>query len=137
MAVESVAGNYTNFLNNAEDAVNYCKEIGTGNVKVHLDTFHMVREESSFTGAVETCGKEYLGYVHVCENNRDVIGSGLVPWKEFFQSLKSIGYEGILTLEYFMPKFNYSSGIFRDSDEETVLKGLEYLKKLENELENN
>ena len=140
LAVESVAGNYSNFLNTAEDAVNYCKEIGTGNIRVHLDTFHMIREESSFTDAVKTCGKEYLGYIHVCENNRDVIGTGLIPWKEFLKSLKGIGYNGILTFELFKPESNYGIGVFRDfkySREETVLKGLEYLKKLENELENN
>lgn len=140
LAVEPVAGNYTNFLNNAEDTVNYCKEIGTGNIKVHLDTFHMIREESDFVDAVKTCGKEFLGYIHVCENNRDVVGSGLVPWRDFIIALKEIEYNGFLTFELFNPEFNYGVGVFRKfkySGEETVLKGLKYLKKLEKELKNN
>ena len=65
IAVEPVNRFETHFLNIAEDAVRYCQEVGTGNVKVHLDSFHMIREETSFRGAVEVCGKEYLGYVHV------------------------------------------------------------------------
>ena len=96
----------SHFLNIADDAVKYCKEVGTGNVKVHLDTFHMIREETSFREAVEACGKEYLGYVHVCENNRGMPGTGLVPWKEFFTAVKKIGYTGPLTIESFDPGFH-------------------------------
>ena len=105
IAVEPVNRFETHFLNIAEDAVRYCQEVGTGNVKVHLDTFHMIREETSYTEAVETCGKEYLGYVHVCENNRGIPGTGLVPWKEFFTALKKIGYTGPLVIESFDPSF--------------------------------
>ena len=36
------------------------------------DCFHMIREETSYREAVEVCGKAYLGYVHVCENNRGI-----------------------------------------------------------------
>lgn len=67
ICVECVNRFETHFLNIAEDAVKFCKDVGTGNVKVHLDCFHMIREEKSFSGAVKTCGKEYLGYVHVNE----------------------------------------------------------------------
>lgn len=71
ICVECVNRFETHFLNIAEDAVKFCKDVGTGNVKVHLDCFHMIREEKSFSGAVKTCGKEYLGYVHVNENDRE------------------------------------------------------------------
>ena len=85
IAVECINRFETHFLNVAEDAVRYCKDVGIDNIKVHLDSFHMIREELSFREAVETCGKEYLGYVHVCESNRGIPGTGLVPWKEFLQ----------------------------------------------------
>ncbi len=48
------------------------RDVGTGNTKVHLDCFHMTHEESSFRGAVETCGADYLGSVHVCESNKGI-----------------------------------------------------------------
>ncbi|KKK56133.1 hypothetical protein LCGC14_3067600, partial [marine sediment metagenome] len=79
IAVECVNRFETHFLNIAEDAVKYCKDVGTDNVKVHLDSYHMIREEQNFKNAVEVCGKGYLGYVHVCENNRGIPGTGLVP----------------------------------------------------------
>ncbi len=137
LAVEPVGRFESHFLNIAEDAVRYCKEVGTGNVKVHLDAFHMIREESSFTGAVNTCGKEYLAYVHACENNRGIPGTGLVPWKEFFIALKNIGYEGALGIESFDPSFeeiNRLAAIWRkyaDTGEELATQGLANLKKIE------
>jgi D-psicose/D-tagatose/L-ribulose 3-epimerase len=131
----------SHFLNVAEDAVKYCKEVGTGNVKVHLDTFHMIREETSFREAVEVCGKEYLGYVHVCENNRGIPGTGLVPWKEFFTALKKTGYGGPLTIESFDPGFTELNRLcciwrkFAETGEELAVKGLKNLKNIEGGLD--
>ena len=145
IALEPVNRFETHFLNIAEDAVAYCKDVGTGNIKVHLDSFHIIREELSFSKAVEeVCGKEYLGYVHVCESNRGIPGTGLVPWKEFFSSLKKIGYSGPLVIESFDPSFEELNRLcaiwrkFADSGEELAIQGLKNLKKIENNLlENN
>ncbi len=140
IAVEPVNRFETHFLNIAEDAVRYCKDVGTGNVKVHLDSFHMIREELSFTEAVEVCGKRYLGYVHVCENNRGIPGTGLVPWKEFFTALKRIGYTGHLVIESFDPGFQELNRLcaiwrkFADTGEELAIQGLKNLKKIEKSL---
>ena len=85
ICVECVNRFETFFLNIAEDAVKFCKDVGTGNIKVHLDCFHMIREEKSFTGAVKTCGKEYLGYIHVNENDRGIPGTGSCTIQGIFQ----------------------------------------------------
>jgi D-psicose/D-tagatose/L-ribulose 3-epimerase len=143
IAVEPVNRFETHFLNTAEDAVRYCKDVGTGNVKVHLDSFHMIREELSFRGAVQTCGKEYLGYVHVCESNRGIPGTGLVPWKEFFTAIKEVGYDGPLVIESFDPRFeelNRMCAIWRkfaNSGEELAMEGLKNLKSIAEEVERN
>ncbi len=136
LAVEPVNRFESHFLNIAEDAVKYCREVGTSNVKVHLDSFHMIREETSFSGAVQICGPEYLGYVHVCENNRGIPGTGLVPWKEFFTALKDIGYQGPLVIESFDPGFKELNRVcamwrkFADTGEELAIKGLYNLKQI-------
>ncbi|MFC1900093.1 sugar phosphate isomerase/epimerase family protein [Chloroflexota bacterium] len=141
LAIEPVNRFETHFINIAGDAVRYCKEVGTGNLKVHLDSFHMIREESSFREAVETCGKEYLGYVHVCESNRGIPGTGLVPWEEFFIAIKEVGYNGPLTIESFDPNFEELNRLcaiwrkFADSGEELAIKGLQNLKKIEASLD--
>jgi len=140
IAVEPVNRFETHFLNVAEDAVRYCQDVGTGNLKVHLDTFHMIREELSFTEAVEACGKEYLGYIHTCENNRGIPGTGLVPWKEFFTALRKIGYDGPLVIESFDPGFEELNRLcaiwrkFAETGEELALEGLKNLKDIEKRL---
>ena len=136
IAVEPVNRFETHFLNIAEDAVAYCKDVGSGNMRVHLDCFHMIREETSFAGAVATCGKDYLGYVHVCESNRGIPGTGLVPWKEFFKALDEIGYEGYVSIESFDPGFEELSANcaiwrkFADSGEQLAIEGLKNLKTI-------
>lgn len=74
-------------------------------MKVYLDSFHMIRKEPSFRDAVRTCGREFLGYVHVRESNRGIPVTGLFPWKELFRSLREIGYEGPMVIESFDPGF--------------------------------
>jgi len=140
IAVEPLNRFETHFLNIAEDAVKYCKEVGTDNIKVHLDSFHMIREELNFTKAVKTCGKKYLGYVHVCENNRGIPGTGLVPWKEFFSALKSIGYDGPMVIESFDPSFEELNRLcaiwrkFAETGEALAVEGLKNLKNIEKEI---
>ena len=96
----------------------------------------MIREETSYREAVLTCGKDYLGYVHVCENNRGIPGTGLVPWKEFFTALHEIGYEGPCVIESFDPSFeelNANCAIWRkfaDTGEELAVQGLANLKRI-------
>ena len=140
IAVEPVNRFETHFLNIAEDAVAYCKDVGTGNIKVHLDCFHMIREELSFEGAVRECGKDYLGYIHVCESNRGIPGTGLVPWRKFFSALKEIDYTGFLVIESFDPSFEELNGLcaiwrkFAETGEELAVEGLKNLKEIEKNL---
>lgn len=140
ICVEPVNRFETHFINTAADGVQYCKDVGTTNLAVHLDCFHMIREETSFAEAVQTCGKRYLGYLHVCENNRGIPGTGLVPWRELFISLKEVGYTGPCVIESFDPSFeelNANCAIWRkfaDTGEELAIKGLENLKKIESDL---
>ena len=134
IAVECVNRFETHFLNIAADAVQYCKDVGVDNMRVHLDCFHMIREEKSFSGAVHECGKDYLGYVHVNENDRGIPGTGLVPFAEFFAALKEVGYDGPLTIESFDPSFEELNGMcaiwrkFAESGEALAVEGLKHLK---------
>ena len=109
-------------------------------MNVHLDSFHMIREELNFTDAVKECGKKYLGYVHVCENNRGIPGTGLVPWEEFFTAIIDTGYKGPLVIESFDPSFEELTSMcaiwrsFADTGEDLAIRGLENLKAIEKKL---
>jgi len=136
ICVEVVQRDETHLLNTAADGVRFCKDTGRDNVKVHLDCFHMIREEKSFTDAVKVCGKEYLKYIHVNENDRGIPGTGLVPFKEFFGALIDIDYDGPLVIESFDPSFETLAGncaIWRklaDSGEDLAIRGLANLKAI-------
>jgi len=102
LTVEPVNRFETYFINTAADGVQFCKDVGEPNVKVHLDTYHMIREEKNFYKAIVDTGK-YLGYFHACENERGIPGTGLVQWDEVYRALKDIGYNGWITIESFVP----------------------------------
>ncbi len=136
IAVEAVNRFETHILNTAEQAIAYCKMVGTPNMKVHLDCFHMNIEETNFADAVALCGKEYLGYVHVNESNRGIPGTGLVQWESFFKALDKVGYYEPLVIESFDPNFEElakNCAIWRrftDTGEELAVKGLANLKRI-------
>jgi len=139
LAFEPINRFETYFINIAADAVKFAEDIGLDNVGVHLDTFHMIREEKNIPEAVKTCG-ERLFYLHVCENDRGIPGTGLVPWREFFCALKEIGYEGTLSIESFDPDFeeiNRTCAIWRkfaESGEQLATEGLKNLKTIAAEI---
>ena len=132
IAVEPVNRFESHFINIAADAVAFCKEVGQPNVRVHLDSFHMIREEDDFVGSVRTCGP-LLGYIHACENQRGIPGRGQVPWLDFFRALKAVNYQGCVTIESFdpnMPEIARLCCIWRqlaDSPEQLATEGLNYL----------
>jgi D-psicose/D-tagatose/L-ribulose 3-epimerase len=133
LGIEALNRFESHFINTAADAVKFARDIGLPNVKVLLDTFHMIREESNITQAVLEAGP-YVGYVHANENHRGIPGSGLVPWSEFFNALKKINYDGCLTIESFDPTDEVLSrmgSIWRrlaDSPEQLAAQGLEFLQ---------
>jgi D-psicose/D-tagatose/L-ribulose 3-epimerase len=90
----------SNLLNTAEQALELIEQIGADNVVVHLDSYHMNIEEADLESAIVAAGPR-LGYVHVGENHRGYLGSGLVDFPRLFQALARIGYAGAITFESF------------------------------------
>jgi D-psicose/D-tagatose/L-ribulose 3-epimerase len=136
LAIEPINRFESHFLNTAADAVQFLRDVGLSNVKVHLDTFHMIREEDNFAQAVLETGND-LGYIHACENQRGIPGRGQVPWASFFQALGQIDYKGCITIESFdpnMPNIAKLCCIWRklaDSPEQLATEGLAFLKTQE------
>jgi D-psicose/D-tagatose/L-ribulose 3-epimerase len=100
LGVEVVNRYESNLLNTAEQALALLDEVGSPNLVVHLDTYHMNIEEQDFATPVQRCGPR-LGYVHVGESNRGYLGTGTVDFDQFFAALRGIGYQGIVTFESF------------------------------------
>jgi D-psicose/D-tagatose/L-ribulose 3-epimerase len=135
IAVEPLNRFETDFLNTAHDAVRLVEAVGSPNVKIHLDTFHMNVEEKSLGGAIREAGK-HLVHFHACGNDRGAPGSDHVPWAEVAGALKEIRYGGAIVIEGFNPEdHDISNGarIWRpvgSSQDAVAADGLAFLKKL-------
>lgn len=133
LGIEPVNRFESHFINIAADAVRFIEDVGLPNVKVHLDTFHMIREEEDIPRAVLETGS-HVGYVHACENQRGIPGTGQVPWADFFGALKRIGYDGCITIESFDPNMENIAKLcciwrkLADSPEQLAGEGLRYLR---------
>lgn len=90
----------TNVVNTARDALALADDIGSDNVMIHLDTYHMNIEESDMISPVKEVG-DRLGYVHIGENHRGYLGSGHLDFAGFFDALADIDYRGPVTFESF------------------------------------
>lgn len=108
----------SNFLNTGEQAVAVLGEIGSANVKVHLDTYHMNIEEGFVGQAIENCGAD-LGYFHIGESHRGYLGTGTIDFQAVFRSLERISYDGPIAFESFSsavvdPKLSSMLGVWRN-----------------------
>jgi D-psicose/D-tagatose/L-ribulose 3-epimerase len=112
MSVEVLNRYETHLFNTLERANAFCADVGLPNAKVQPDTFHMSIEEKNWGDAIRNVG-ERIGYVHVIENDRGVIGTGLVDWPEVFAALGDISYTGWLTIESFTREHDGLAGATR------------------------
>lgn len=97
-----VVNRFENFLvNDCAEAMRYLDDVGSGQLGIHLDTFHMNIEEDSMVSPVVLAG-ERLRHFHIGENNRKLPGMGNLPWKEIFAALKAANYAGPIAMEPFV-----------------------------------
>lgn len=96
-----VVNRYESYLyNTLEDGREAIEAISAGNLVLHADTYHMNIEEEGFhKPLVESAG--VLGYIHISESHRGLVGTGTVIWDEVFRGLADAGYTGPLVLESF------------------------------------
>ena len=108
----------THVVNTARQALALADDIGADNVMIHLDTYHMNIEEDDLVRPLHEVGAR-LGYVHIGENHRGLLGSGHIDFTGFFHALDDIGYRGPITFESFSsavvaPNLSYNLAIWRD-----------------------
>ncbi len=108
----------TNLLNTGAEGVEMVKRVGSDNVYVHLDSYHMHIEESGLGNAIRGCA-DHLGYFHIGESHRGYLGSGNIDFQDIFSALAEIAYSGPITFESFSsavvaPQLSNILGIWRN-----------------------
>lgn len=124
-------------MNSCEEALAYVQMVGSPNVKVMLDTFHLNIEEDFIGEAIVKAGDQ-LGHFHVGENNRRPPGYGHIPWQEVAHALRTIHYTGPVVMEPFVTpggEVGRDIKIYRDLSvgidlDEDARKGLLFMRGL-------
>lgn len=134
LCVETLNRFETYYLNTLADACRFVDDVGMPNVKVHLDTFHMIREEDDLGQSIRDCG-DRIGYFQACGSQRGIPGRDLTPWREVIQALHDTGYDDTITFESFHPRKSFAAplAIWRDfasSPEEFALEGKRFLEAI-------
>jgi D-psicose/D-tagatose/L-ribulose 3-epimerase len=133
-AIEPLNRFETYFLNTASDVRKFCGEINHPNIGVLFDTFHANIEERDVAEACRSLGP-HLKHVHTCENDRGTPGTGHVDWNAFFRALKSMSYDGWLTIESFgfsLGELSAAASIWRDlapEAENIAFDGVQFVKQ--------
>lgn len=88
-------------LNTCDEGIQYVDAVGSRNVRLMLDTFHMSIEEDNIAAAIRKAGDK-LCHLHLGERNRQVPGKGTMPWDEIGQALRDINYQHAAVMEPFV-----------------------------------
>jgi D-psicose/D-tagatose/L-ribulose 3-epimerase len=101
LAIEPLNRFETYFLNRHDQALALAEAVGP-DCGICLDVFHMNIEEVNMYDAIRK-SKSRLVDFHVADNNRMACGMGACDWGKILGTLKEIGYDGALTVEFVAP----------------------------------
>ncbi len=101
VAVEPLNRFETNFINRHDQALALAEAVAP-DCGVCLDAYHMNQEEANFRQAILNTGDKVYDF-HVADNNRMACGQGALNWRDIVGTLKEIGYDGALTVEFVAP----------------------------------
>ena len=101
LAIEPLNRFETYFLNRHDQALALAEAVGP-TCGICLDAFHMNIEEKDMYQAIRTAAPR-LNDFHVADNNRMACGMGAFDWAKIIGTLKEIGYDGALTVEFVAP----------------------------------
>jgi sugar phosphate isomerase/epimerase len=81
-----------------EQVLEDLRQVGSGNLKVLADTFHMNIEEVDLLASLRRAG-EQLGHVHLSDSNRQAPGHGHLNVAAVLNTLREIRFQGCLSFE--------------------------------------
>lgn len=99
--IEAINRYETHLINTGWQARDMIERVGSDNIFIHLDTYHMnIEEKGAANGILDA--REHLKYVHLSESDRGTPGEGCCDWDEVFAALAAIDFKGGLAMESFI-----------------------------------
>ena len=133
LGIEPVNRYENHILNTGRQAAALIEKVGSDNIFVHLDTYHMNIEEKGAANGILAV-RDHLKYIHLSESDRGVPGAGTCDWDEIFATLAAIGFKGGLAMESFVnlpPQIGAALSVWRpvaESAEQVMQEGLPFLR---------
>ena len=122
-------------LNTCEQSSAYLERLDEPGFGILYDTFHANIEEKDPIAAFHAAwAKGHVNHVHISENDRGTPGRGHAAIRQTIAALKSVGYDGWLTIEAFgkaLPELAAATRVWRDffaSPEEVYTEGYRYIR---------
>jgi D-psicose/D-tagatose/L-ribulose 3-epimerase len=134
LGIEVVNRYESNLYNTLADTRETILAIGADNIKIHADTYHMLYEEEGLYKPLVDCA-DVLGYMHMSENHRGLLGTGTVNWDQVFRGLVDANYQGPMVVKSFPavnPDLAAAIKLWRpptQSSEFLAGEGLKFLKE--------
>lgn len=137
LVIEGINRYETFLVNTLEQVLKLVEEIHHPSVGIMADLFHMSIEERDINASIRMAAP-YLKHVHIADNTREAAGLGHTDFKGLLTTLREIGYQGVLTME-FLPRL---SNPYEASGMETraalmdayAKQSIEYMKQMDNEV---
>jgi D-psicose/D-tagatose/L-ribulose 3-epimerase len=101
LAIEPLNRFETYFVSRSDQALALAEAVGP-TCGVCLDAFHMNIEEKDMFESIRRAAPR-LNDFHVADNNRMACGMGSLDWAKIIGTLKEVGYDGALTVEFVAP----------------------------------
>jgi sugar phosphate isomerase/epimerase len=98
LTIEPVNRYEGNFINTLQEGIEFIDRIGTSNIGLLADTFHMNIEEASIYDSIVRA-KNYITHVHFADSNRWAPGYGHLDFQKIVETLKEINYQGYVSAE--------------------------------------
>ena len=89
-----------NALNTGKDVFTMIETYQLSAMEILMDSFHINMEERDLAHCLADAGS-LLGHIHFSDNTRWYPGSGAFNFDVFCQSIKEVGYDGVLSVECF------------------------------------
>ena len=107
--------------NNVADAVNLMDEIGSENLKLLLDSYHInLEEDPGFIWDYLKDITTYVGHIHLADCTRRAPGTGHFDFRTFLTIFKTAGYSDFASIETIM----------KPSFEEVAKESVDYLRSI-------
>ena len=116
LGIEPINRFETYFINRGDQALALAEAVGP-NCGVCLDSFHMNIEEDDMFEAIRRAKGRLVGF-HVADNNRMAPGMGRLDWKKIVATLREIGYNEVLSVEFCSPLDRTPANPYPNSIEE-------------------